>query len=165
MKEVWQDVKNYEGLYQVSNLGRVKRVDAQRMLKASLTDGYFRICLCKYNIKKTYSVHRLVAEAFIPNPNNFPCINHKDEIKINNNAENLEWCTVKYNTNYGTALQRRGSKRAKPVVQKTLSGEIIKVYASRAQAELETGIWNTQICNCVCGTSKTAGGYLWESVK
>lgn len=107
--EEWKDVPNYEGLYQVSNLGRIKSLRdkngkaREKILKLKLSKfGYYQICLCKNGKQKWYFVHRLVALAFIPNPNNLPQINHIDENKTNNYVENLEWCTSKYNSNYGT---------------------------------------------------------------
>ena len=115
-EEIWKDIKDYEGYYQVSNLGRIKslsriqingrnnrtfiRKEKLLVLKPNVY-GYFRISLCKNSKIKTFQVHRLVAEAFIPNPNNLPCVNHKDENKGNNRVDNLEWCTHRYNNNYG----------------------------------------------------------------
>ena len=123
MKELWKDIEGYEGLYQVSSLGAIRSLDRYRnrpsksgnmyiqrykgkVLKQTLNDGYFTIYLHKDGVNKFYSVHRLVAKAFIPNPNNLPQVNHKDENKQNNCVENLEWCTAKYNVNYGTAIER-----------------------------------------------------------
>lgn len=115
MKEIWKDIKEYEGLYQISNLGNVKslpkmvgfRKRKEKILKTYYDkNGYVKVILCKENKTRFLSVHRLMAEAFIPNPNNFPQINHKDENKQNNNLENLEWCTCKYNINYGTRTER-----------------------------------------------------------
>ena len=106
-KEIWKDIKGYEGLYQVSNLGRVKSLPRKNHPKEEFRNlspdskGYLRVNLFKNNKGKTHKVHRLVAEAFIPNPNNYPQVNHKDENKANNNVDNLEWCTNKYNVNYG----------------------------------------------------------------
>ena len=106
-KEIWKDVKGYEGLYQISNLGRVKSLrynksQKEKILKAgSGTHGYQLVVLCKKGKHKTTLIHRAVAYTFIPNPNNFPDVNHKDENKSNNCVENLEWCTKKYNQNYG----------------------------------------------------------------
>ena len=111
MEEIWKDVKGYEGLYKISNFGRVWSIRRKLFLKP-VDKPYLRVRL--YSIdgtNKMFSVHRLVAEAFIPNPDNLPCINHKDENKMNNCIDNLEWCTAKYNSNYGTAKQRWGEKQ------------------------------------------------------
>lgn len=119
-EETWKDVKGYEGLYQVSDMGNVKRVQhedyncrqgyrifKERLLKQEINfRGYMKVTLSKNNIHKGLFVHRLVAEAFILNPNNYPQVNHKDENKANNCVDNLEWCDNKYNNNYGTKPQR-----------------------------------------------------------
>ena len=120
--EVWKDIEGFEGLYQVSNLGRVKslprlvpfkqglfRMTSERILRYRVTkQGYATVQLCKPNIQKQELVHRLVARAFIPNPLGLPIINHKDENPLNCNSENLEWCTYKYNSNYGTCREKIG---------------------------------------------------------
>lgn len=117
--EIYKDIEGYEGLYQVSNKGNVKSfvnnngVSREKVLKPAIRNGYKKVDLCKNKTKKTYSIHRLVAQAFIENPNNYPCINHKDECKTNNVVENLEWCTHKYNTNYGSANARRAKAISK----------------------------------------------------
>lgn len=104
--EEWKDITGYEGLYQVSNLGRVRR--SGKILKGGYNNkGYHTINLCKNGISKSFFVHRLVAIAFIPNPNNFPIVNHKDENPKNNCVDNLEWCTKSYNATYGTAKERK----------------------------------------------------------
>ena len=115
MIEEWRDIKGYEGIYQVSNLGNVCSLDRVikhypkdyfqegKVLSPALSrNGYPMVILVNHNKRKTRNVHRLVAEAFIPNPNNLPQVNHKDENKTNNCVDNLEWCTQKYNLNYGT---------------------------------------------------------------
>ena len=103
MMEEWRAVPGYEGLYEVSNKGNVRNVRRNTLLRLSKTNnGYIRISLCKNGIKTGLTVHRLVAELFIPNPDNLPEVNHKDEDKTNNRVENLEWCDHKYNMNYGT---------------------------------------------------------------
>ena len=108
MKEKWKQVEGYEGLYEISNFGRVKGIKRNKLLKPKMSrDGYLRVGLRKPKEKQRwFFVHRLVAFAFISNPNNYPQVNHKDEIKTNNCIENLEWCTAKYNNNYGTHIQR-----------------------------------------------------------
>lgn len=111
MKEIWKDIKGYEGLYQVSTFGRIKRIRfinnvtnklQNKLLSMNKYDnlGYRTICLCKNGETKYKRVHRIVAETFIPNSQNLPCINHKDGNKKNNNVENLEWCTYSYNTKH-----------------------------------------------------------------
>lgn len=113
MNEEWRDIKGYEGLYQVSNLGRVKSLRDKNNKKRELIlkpkimrNGYLKVDLCKNGKQKTFTVHRLVATVFISNPKNFPTVNHKDENKLNNNVSNLEWCTVLYNNCYGTRLKK-----------------------------------------------------------
>lgn len=118
--EIWKDIPDYEGLYQVSNLGRVKSFkrngnSKDRILKPSKNRcGYLQVILYKNRKTETFTVHRLVALAFISNPLNLPCINHKDENKENNNISNLEWCTQQYNATYNNAHIKRGlNKRGK----------------------------------------------------
>lgn len=163
--ELWKEIKEYEGLYKISNYGRVKNIKTGRILLPSFNGEYKTIGLCK-NKKRNYMViHRLIAMAFIPNPNNLPYVNHKDENKLNNDINNLEWCTHTYNLTYGNAQKRRVSTRVIPVVQKTKSGEIIKIYKSRIEAEKETGIAHESISMCCNGKLKSAGGYIWENTK
>ena len=109
MKEIWKDIPGYEGLYQISNLGNVKSLPrkvnkrkCEEIIKVPTISnkGYYRISLCKNGKIKYYAIHRLVAEAFISNHNNLPCVNHKDCNKQNNNVDNLEWCTYSYNNMY-----------------------------------------------------------------
>lgn len=103
MMEEWRAVPGYEGLYEVSNKGNVRNVRRNKLLRLQKTNnGYIRVVLSKNRIKTGFQVHRLVALTFIPNPDNLPCVNHKDEDKINNSVNNLEWCTAKYNNNYGS---------------------------------------------------------------
>ena len=113
MKEIFKDIEEYEGLYQISNLGRVKslKYGKERILKpAKDKKGYLYVCLYKQGKMKIYRVHRLVAQAFIPNPNNLPQVNHKDEDKTNNASSNLEFCDAKYNNNYGNHNKKMGEK-------------------------------------------------------
>ena len=138
--EVWKDVVGYEGLYQVSNLGRIKslprlvhfkqdlyRMTKERILKNSvLKSGYCKVTLCKPGSQKLTLVHRIVAQAFIPNPLNLEYVNHKDENPLNCCVDNLEWCTHTYNLNYGTCRERM-SKSAKehPSPRDPLTGKFV----------------------------------------
>ena len=108
MTEIWKNIEGYEGKYQVSNLGRVKSMIGQEKVlhPKKHRNGHLQIGLHKDKKRKTMYIHRLVAQAFIPNPDNLPCVNHKDECPSNNNVDNLEWCTQKYNCNYGTRVDR-----------------------------------------------------------
>lgn len=171
--EEWRNIDEYEGLYQISNYGRVKSTQYhngtyERILKPSKhTDGYPLVNFCKNRQKKWYLVHRLVAQAFIPNPNNLPCVNHKDECKTNNNVDNLEWCTRKYNSNYGTAIQRTVEKKingktSKKVYQYTLDGEFVSEYPSTHEVERQLGYANQNINRCCRGKRPTAYGYIWK---
>lgn len=112
MNEFWKDIEGYEGRYQVSNLGNVKSLNynhtgKEKIMKPQLCNkGYLRVELCKDNKRQKYLIHKLVADAFIPNPNNLPCVNHKDENRLNNNYENLEHCTYTYNNTYGNRIKK-----------------------------------------------------------
>lgn len=108
MTEIWKDIEGYEGKYQVSNFGQVKSMIGQEKVlhPKKHRNGHLQIGLHKDKKRKTMYIHRLVAQAFIPNPDNLPCVNHKDENPNNNNVDNLEWCTQKYNCNYGTRVDR-----------------------------------------------------------
>lgn len=124
-KQCWKDIEGYEGLYQVSNTGRVRSLNYKRTGKTKVLkqgtdkDDYKKVVLCKDGKNKVYLVHRLVALAFIPNPNNYPMINHKDENRINNAVWNLEWCTQQYNCNYGN----RNKKISKAIMGRTFTEE------------------------------------------
>lgn len=140
--EIWKDIKGYEGLYQVSNMGRIKSLGNDKTRKEKILSlkpnnkGYIRVYLCKNGKRKHFSVHRLVAEAFLPNPDNLPVVNHKIddfEHRSDNRVENLEWCTVEYNNNYGTHNKKlskslKGKKHKKHKLKKQIlcveTGEI-----------------------------------------
>lgn len=163
LSEEFRDIPGYEGLYEVSNLGRVRNKKTGRILKPfKNTNGYFRLDLCKNGIRRAAKVHRLVAEAFIPNPQNLPCVNHKDENKINNCLDNLEWCTYEYNNNYGTIKERKSEKMSKPVLQLDRNGNFVREWPSARKVEEELGINDGNISSCCSGKLKTAGGYLWK---
>ena len=165
MKELWKDIKNWEGFYQVSNLGRVRslRRGKTRILRPLRKGGgYFRVELCFNGEKHNCSIHRLVATAFIPNPLNLPVINHKDENPSNNAASNLEWCTHKYNMNYGTCKARIVEKLSKPVVQYSLSGEFIKEWRSIKEIERQTNFIGGAISRCCNMKQKSSYGFVWR---
>lgn len=157
MIEEWRDVPGYEGLYEVSNLGRVRR-NGRILRPYKDTWGYLSVSLSKNGIRRIVSVHRLVAQSFIPNPNNYPQINHRDENKTNNAISNLEWCTCEYNQNYGT----RNERLSKPVLQYDLLGNFVREWPSVSKVEEEMGI--THISDCCLGRYgyKTAKGFVWR---
>lgn len=160
MVEKWKAINGYEGLYEVSNHGKVRTAYGV-ILKGQANGDYRDIVLTKNKIRKKYKVHRLVAEAFVPNPYGFPIINHIDECPSNNNAENLEWCTYKYNTNYGTCVKRRAVNHYKPVNQ--YSGEVfVKRWKSIMTASKCLGINSSSITKVAKGKRKTAGGFGWR---
>lgn len=176
--EEWRDIKGYEQLYQVSNLGRIKsleRIDCrgrlvkERIMKPTvLNTGYLQICLSKDCEQNRYTIHRLVAEAFIPNPDRLTEVNHKDEDKSNNCVENLEFCDHSYNMNYGTGIQRRSKSLinhpsySKTVYQYTLDGEFVAEYPSVSEAARQLDCDMGCICHCCNGRQKTAYGYKWS---
>ena len=172
--EEWRPVKGYESRYEVSSLGRVKslnynRTGVEKVLKLQNgKDGYKRIGLFNGTRQIYLSVHRLVAEAFIPNPNNLPQINHKDECKTNNAVENLEWCDHLYNLTYGTRISRIAAKElnkhgSKPVAQYDEDMNLINTYPSAKEAMRQTGIHNFGISrSCLYGCK--SHGYFWKFV-
>jgi hypothetical protein len=173
IEEIWKDVVGYEGYYQVSNLGRVKslpRVNSkypETILKQwYIRKGYLQCQLSINNIRKAFYVHRLVAIAFIENPNNLPFINHKDEIKSNNVVYNLEWCTNIYNVNYGTGrIRARASliskSRARPLLQFSIDGKFIRQFKSLKEASL-CGFPKSSISRCCNGLYPSAVGFKWQ---
>ncbi len=170
MKEIWKDIEEYEGLYQISNLGRVKRIlfinniiskPENRILSNKLDNlGYVQVTLCKNGTRKYKRIHRLAAKAFLPNPNNLPCVNHKDGDKNNNRIDNLEWCTHSYNTKHALSnglidankikkarqknikkaqeishLQNVGETNCKSVLREKEVLEIRKIYSERKMTQ------------------------------
>ena len=168
MSEIWKDIVGYEGRYMISNTGRVKSFARSyykngRILIPFSTRGYHSVNLTDGNGKKrTFLVHRLVAEAFVPNPHGYKEVNHKDENKQNNNCDNLEWCTREYNMSYGNARLRQGISYGKPVEQIALDGSVIAKYCSAEFADALTGTDASSIHKCCKGKRVYANGYKWQ---
>lgn len=163
MEESWKDVVGYEGLYMVSNNGKVKSLRQNHLMHPTKARGYEYVKLRGLDKKdKSFPVHRLVAMAFIPNPNNYSCVNHMDENKSNNNADNLEWCTLSYNFNYGTARARQGISLGNPVKQFTIDGLHIATYCSAQIASKISRIDSSSIIKCCKHIRESAGGYVWR---
>lgn len=155
--EEWRNIKGYEGDYQVSSYGRIKSLkwgNEKNLKNQKHYKGYEFVTLLKNGKSHKYKVHRLVAQAFIPNPNNYPQVNHKDENKANNKVENLEWCTNKYNANYGTKNKRTAMKNSKKVICIT-TGDI---FNSMKEAREYFNIKGPScIASCCQGERKSAG--------
>lgn len=172
--EVWRDIQGYEGLYMVSSYGRVRGISNEPGRKTGfmtlrrVPNGYVKVRLCKNGVVVDRNVHRLVAVAFIPNPENLPQVNHKDEDKANNHVENLEWCDSKYNNNYGTKKARFRATRlndprtSKPVLQFTLKGEFVAEYPSVREAGRSNGFMHCNIRCCCLGKTSTAYKFIWR---
>lgn len=180
MEEVWKDIPNFEGIYEVSNLGNVRsrtRIiecrNGQRLtkygcvIKGNITlNGYRMVDLQKGGKRHMKLVHRLVAIVFIPNPYNFPQVNHKNENKLDNRMTNLEWCTGSYNSTYNNLQERRysagGGRRKRPVEQLTKEGKHIATFQSIKEASLATKCQPTSIIQVCSGKFKTSLGYKWK---
>lgn len=190
--EIWKDIKGYEGLYQISNQGRIKSLarkvnymSSQRNVREKIkktfvgSRGYERVELSRDGINKKYNVHRIVAKTFIDNPENKLEVNHKNGIKTDNRVENLEWCTSKENQVHAIkmGLQKPSEKqkafiskysrenKPKIVIQMNLNRKVLREWKSAVEAEKETGISAKSISQCVTGRSKTAGGFIWRLKK
>lgn len=188
--EIWKDVLGYEGYYQVSNLGNVKtmericisgtynskrKIEEKNLKKAIHKDTkYEQVGLGNNGKIKSFYVHRLVAIAFISNPENKKEVNHINGIRNDNNLSNLEWCTRTENARHaydvlkvvkiGTMLGKFGDKhnRSKPVYQYSTDGLFIKRYGSAKEAYRETGLFDSSISNCANGKAKSCGGFIWK---
>lgn len=163
MKEIWKDIGGYEGLYQVSNLGRVNRVATGRVLKGGKDGGgYLNVDLCKNGKRKTHTIHRLLAQAFIPNPENKSDVNHIDEDKTNNNVNNLEWSTRKENLNHGTRNERSSKTKSIPIIATNLkTGESREFYSTKDCA-IKLGLSGPSITSVLKGRLKQTGGYTFK---
>lgn len=180
MKEIWKDACGFEESYQVSNLGRVRsknriirfcrnskketRFQKGKLMKTRLDkDGYVIVSLQTTNGKsKTIRVHRLVLNTFSNNKNKLPCVNNKDENKENNCLSNLEYCTHKYNSNYGTCIKRKSEHKKIPIIQYDKEMNFIKEWDSATDASVKLGMDNSSISACVRGKLKSFHGYIWQ---
>jgi hypothetical protein len=179
MQEIWKDIKGYEGLYQVSNLGRVKSLlfhnnvvtkKREKILAQRISNsGYLMVGLNKNSKGKKLYVHRLVAEAFVENPLCKKEVNHKDGNKLNNNANNLEFCTPSENIKHSyekklhIPLRNENNRQSRPVIQYDLNMNLLEVFPSIAEAKRKTNISCIRPC---CGEKiNTCGGYIWEYAK
>lgn len=184
-KEIWKDVVGYEGYYEVSNIGRVRRVSRYitgvngvtrfwrgRILKQTTTqDGYLRCILSKNGVSNNKRTHRLVAESFIENQENHPVINHKDENPANNHVDNLEWCSISYNNSYGTRTNRatnsegfkdRTERHKKAVLKIKTNGEIVEKFESLKDAyESNPDYKKASVAACCSNRLNTYKGYFW----
>lgn len=159
MEEIWRDIEGYEGLYQVSDLGRVKSLYTNRILKGSKdAKGYLIVKLCKNSIKSNKTIHRLVAQAFIPNPENKPQVNHIDENKTNNMVSNLNWMTSKENNNHGTRTQRI----SKPIKAIDIATSEYNIYCSIRECARQLGLNPSHITSVLKGRYKQTGGYTFK---
>ena len=179
-KEIWKPIVGYENEYEVSNLGNVKHLanlkqeyskyyiptKKDKILKATDSHGYKTVILIKNNTSKRVYVHRLVAQAFIPNPNNLPQVNHKDEKKTNNKVDNLEWCSSKYNANYGTRNEKmkkiKLEKYAKKVIKYDLNGKFIAEYESIEDTARKNNVTGQAITRCCKGKLKKCKNYIFK---
>lgn len=176
MIEVWKPIINYEGQYEISSFGRVKslprtngtfRLSKEKMLHIKLNRGYSYVTLCKNNKLRTFTVHRLVAVAFIPNQDNKAEINHKNGIKTDNRIENLEWATSSENKIHRIEVLKIYNKKGKEdkrskIILQTKNNEIIGMYYGFREAQNKTGIDNASIWRCCNNKQNTAGGYCWK---
>lgn len=182
MNEIWIDIKGYENLYQISNLGNVKSLNYRRMKKEQVLIpredklGYLYVTLRKNGKNKTHKIHRLVGEHFIPNNDNKPCIDHINTIRTDNRVENLRWCTHKENSNNPLTIIKLSSKarkqmigrygklnpKSKPIFQYTLDNKFIKKWNSAMDVKRELEISNTSISSCCNGKLNSAGGFIWR---
>ena len=177
MEEQWKPVKGYEGLYEVSNMGRVKSLHYNRsdkekvMVLGKTTRGYMNVVLCKNKKHRTFTVHRLVAETFIPNPLCLYTVNHKNEIKTDNRVENLEWMSLADQNRYGTRTERaiaksritnRNNALSKQVLQFDKNGCFIAEYPPIREVHRLFGFDACHISSCCNNKRNTANGYVWK---
>lgn len=172
-KEIWKDIKGYEGIYRISNTGKIWSCKRKIEMKQKLSKGYLLIGLYKEGIQKTFSVHRLVSKAFIENPLDKKEVNHIDENKINNKVSNLEWCTSKENANHGTRNKRitnwlincdNTNIRGVAMLDKKTDA-ILAEFQTVNDAYRHLGKKINGNISCVCkGNAKSVYGYKWKYI-
>ena len=171
-KQIWKDIPGFEGKYQVNQVGQVRSLNynrtgkVRRLSPGLITNGYLQVGLYKDSKCKLYLVHRLVAQTFIPNPNNYSEVNHKDENKANNTVWNLEWCCRNYNMNYGTRNKRVSEVHRKPIIMLDMNNNILACFYSLQDASEYVGKPrdNDNVGACARGRKKTAFGYKWAYI-
>ena len=173
--EEWRDVVGYEGLYQVSDQGRVKSLERKNCLGRTVKErilksrtnryGYMEVNLCAGGKRKVFAVHRLVCQAFHENLDNKPQVNHLNEDKKDNRACNLEWCTCKENNNHGTRNVRMAKAQSKQVGQFTREGKLIKIWPSLSEVKRQLGFSQSHISEAARGKLKTAYGFIWKYIE
>ena len=165
------EIPGWGNKYLINKYADVFNTDRGILMKPHLAKhGYYMITLCDKGRRKTYLLHRLVAMTFIRNPKGYPQVNHKDENRINNNVDNLEWCTNRYNSNYGDKRKRLSEHHSlaganatkRPVIQCDMDGRIIASYESQTEASKRTKVNNGSIALCCKGIYKSAGGFIWK---
>lgn len=167
MKEEWKKIEGYDN-YEVSNMGRVRSLNFMRtgrvkVISSSVSRlGYHQVDIFMNGVPEKKTIHRLVAEAFLENPDNLPQINHRDGDKSNNCVENLCWCNQSYNNHHSRGWIKVNESRKKPVLQYTKTGEFIKEYSSSHEASRETGVNQGNISACCNGKQKSANNFIWK---
>lgn len=160
--ETFVEIEGFEN-YEVSKPGKVRNIKSGRILKSSFnTHGYLVHFLYENNKRKCIPLHRIIATAFIDNPDEKPQVNHIDENKLNNDLRNLEWCTAKENSIHGTRIKRIAEKHFKKVIQLDLNDNVLNIFKSMKQAEQETGVFASSISACCNGKAKRAGYFKWR---
>lgn len=177
MKEIWHDIKGYEGLYQVSTYGNVKSLKRiikyrnhnylkqENIMKVFINRGYVQVRLCKKGKCVTKKVHRIVAETFISNPHNKPCVNHIDGDKSNNHVDNLEWCTYRENSMYyinNFSKDRYSNVKSKRIYQYDIDNKFMKEWKNAQEIYTTLGISKSSICLCCLNKIHSAGGFIWK---